>query len=414
MTIGEHAQYIARHRAERGAYFRGLSGAEQMAVFDECSAYVQRDLLTKLQVADIVALLDQHDPGVAEKILLRISDAKRRRAITLQLKREIKEKIDVVRRFHQQATLGIVDQHYVLLPDTATVADVAEALDSHFDETGRIPVMLVHHAGKCIGEVRPGDLVREEMTSSITAHVRAVTMLTYTHAPHAIATLCVEKNIHKVVILDTDESVLGVVFARDVNALFEELPSESLYEFAAIEENEHAFDSVKKKFNARYRSLVVNLCTAFLAGSVVGIFADTLKEMAILAMYLPIVAGMGGNAGIQSLAIFMRSITLGEITLARAFPAVSREVMASVLQGSINGVITGTVAVVLGQSAMFGVVVGLGVMINLIVAATFGSLIPLTIRALGKDPAIFSGIILTTFTDICGFLAIFLLAIALL
>jgi magnesium transporter len=391
MTIGEHAQYIARHHGERGEYFRKLSGAEQMAVFDELSAYVQRDILAKLSLVDVVALLDQHDPGRAEKLIMRIPNASRRRAITLRLKRESKEKIDIVRSFHAQATIEIVDQHYVLVPETATVADVAEALDAHFDETGRIPVVLVHRAGKCIGEVRPGDLVREETSSSIAPHVRAVAMMPYTHAPREIAARCVEKKVHKVVIVDTDESVLGIVFAREVNALFEELPSESLYEFAAIEENEHAFDSVKKKFNA-----------------------DTLKEMTILAMYLPIVAGMGGNAGIQSMAIFMRSITLGEITLARAFPAVRREIMASVLQGTLNGVITGTVAVIFGQTAMFGVVVGLGVLINLIVAATFGSLIPLAIRATGRDPAIFSGIILTTFTDICGFLAIFLLAIALL
>ncbi|OGG59633.1 hypothetical protein A3C89_00235 [Candidatus Kaiserbacteria bacterium RIFCSPHIGHO2_02_FULL_50_50] len=414
MTIGEHAQYIARHHGERGEYFRKLSTAEQMAVFDELSAYVQRDILAKLSLVDVVALLDQHDPGRAEKLIMRIPNASRRRAVTLRLKRESKEKIDIVRSFHAQATIEIVDQHYVLVPETATVADVAEALDAHFDETGRIPVVLVHRAGKCIGEVRPGDLVREETSSSIAPHVRAVAMMPYTHAPREIAARCVEKKVHKVVIVDTDESVLGIVFAREVNALFEELPSESLYEFAAIEENEHAFDSVKKKFNARYRSLVVNLGTAFLAGSVVGIFADTLKEMTILAMYLPIVAGMGGNAGIQSMAIFMRSITLGEITLARAFPAVRREIMASVLQGTLNGVITGTVAVIFGQSAMFGVVVGLGVLMNLIVAATFGSLIPLAIRATGRDPAIFSGIILTTFTDICGFLAIFLLAAALL
>jgi len=272
----------------------------------------------------------------------------------------------------------------------------------------------VHRRGECIGEVRPGDLVREANTSAIASYVHEVPMLLYTQAPRDIASRCVEKKVQKVVILDADESVIGIVYARDVIALFEERPSESLYEFAAIEENERPFDTVKKKFNARYRSLVVNLATAFLAGSVVGLFADTLKEITILAMYLPIVAGMGGNAGIQSMAIFMRGIALGEITLANAAPAITREVIASVLQGAFNGVITGAVAVIFGQSAMFGVVVGLGVMLNLIVAATCGSIIPLVIRATGRDPAIFSGIILTTFTDICGFLAIFLLAAALL
>ena len=155
----------------------------------------------------------------------------------------------------------------------------------------------------------------------------------------------------------------------------------------------------------RYKWLIINLGTAFLAASVVGLFADTLKQFVILAMYMPIVAGMGGNAATQTLAVIVRGIAVGEITLKNSLPAIYKEVGAGFINGVINGVIVAMVATFWNSDPKLGLVLGAAMIINLITAGFFGALIPLVMKAFGKDPATSATIFITTATDVFGFFA---------
>jgi magnesium transporter len=139
---------------------------------------------------------------------------------------------------------------------------------------------------------------------------------------------------------------------------------------------------------------------------VVGLFEDTISKFVLLAVYMPIVAGMGGNAGTQTLAIFIRGITLKEIELNKqSFKAIMNEVGAGAINGLITGFLAAAIALIWNKSPMLGLIIGLAMIINLMIAGLFGALIPLIMEKLGKDPATSATIFITTATDIFGFFA---------
>jgi len=209
----------------------------------------------------------------------------------------------------------------------------------------------------------------------------------------------------KLAVLDRDGSIIGIIYPDDALALFDGEPAASLYDFAGVDDVERSFDSISAKVRHRYKWLIINLGTAFLAATVVGLFEETLTQFVILAMYMPIVAGMGGNAATQTLAVVVRGIAVGEISLKNSLPAIYKEVGAGFINGVINGVIVALVATFWNGNPMLGLVLGIAMIINLVIAGFFGALIPLVMKSLGKDPATSATIFITTATDVFGFFA---------
>lgn len=145
--------------------------------------------------------------------------------------------------------------------------------------------------------------------------------------------------------------------------------------------------------------------TAFLAAAVVGLFEDIIAKITILAIFLPVVAGQGGNAGAQSLAVVMRGLVMREIPRSRYRSLLFKESVVGLINGVVIGLVTGLIAWIWQGNPYLGVVIGLGMVVNLIVAGFAGAAIPLLLKSLGLDPAQSSNIILTTITDVVGFLA---------
>ena len=157
--------------------------------------------------------------------------------------------------------------------------------------------------------------------------------------------------------------------------------------------------------------LYINLATAFLAGFVVSLFQGIIAKVTVLAVYLPIVAGQGGNAGAQSLAVVMRGLVMREIPTNKAWQLTLKEFWIGIVNGLAIGIVTASVAWLWHKNIMLGVVVGLAMIVNLAIAGLTGAAIPLTMKAIGLDPAQCSNIILTTFTDVMGFFALLGLAV---
>jgi magnesium transporter len=161
------------------------------------------------------------------------------------------------------------------------------------------------------------------------------------------------------------------------------------------------------KVRSRYRWLILNLGTAFLAAAVVGLFESTIAAVAILAAYMPVVAGMGGNAGTQAMAVTVRGISLGQVSLRTGKRVVANEVVAGAINGLITGVLVAVIAVAfsLGEFGIqLGVVIGISMVANLVIAGFFGALTPMVLDRVGYDPATSATIFITTATDVLGFL----------
>ncbi len=406
----DYAHDLTYHPNSRMETLKKMSLPERSAVFSNLSPYVQQSILKQLKNSEIVEMLDHMDMQLAEHILTRISDLKRREKIVQKLKGDVKEKVEVFLRFHPKATLSLINFNYLFLDADLTIGKAADIIDEHYKETARFPEVLVHENGQLIGEVPISAMVKERNSNTLRRYVQQVKTVTYQSEVTDIIEMFVSLDCKKVIVLDKDTSVLGIVYVDAARQLFGNLPAESLYEFAGVDNSEKPFDSVTNKVKNRYQWLILNLATCFLAGSVILAFQDTLNTLTILSVYIPIVAGMGGNAAAQSFAIMVRGITLGTVSFETAKPAIKREFLAGIVNGIIIGSIVSIISTIWNGVPLLGLVVGLALVSAHIIAALAGSTIPLVMKHLGKDPAATSTIFISTVTDVFGIL--FLLGFA--
>lgn len=204
-------------------------------------------------------------------------------------------------------------------------------------------------------------------------------------------------------VVDQENRLLGVV---NTDALIEDVQEEATEDFQKMfgaGGDERVFTPVRISLMKRLPWLYVNLITAFIAASVVSLFQDVIARITILAVYLPVVAGQGGNAGAQSLAVVMRGLVMREIPQSKVKRLVLKEMTIGIVTGFAVGLITALIAWFWHGNPFLGLVIGLAMVVNLAVAGFSGAAIPLTMKAIGLDPAQCSNIILTTITDVMGF-----------
>lgn len=199
--------------------------------------------------------------------------------------------------------------------------------------------------------------------------------------------------------------LLGRITSDDIIDIIEQNATDQIYQLAGINEDYEHDDNVLTTTKKRGVWLFVNLFTAMLAASVVGLFEATIESLVALAILMPIVASMGGNAGTQSLATMIRQLALGKVDDDNSKEIVKKEVLVAISNGLIFGVLAGIVAAVWFSNLMLGVVILLAMIANLLVAGFFGSVIPLILKRFDIDPAVGSSVVLTTLTDIVGFFA---------
>lgn len=203
-------------------------------------------------------------------------------------------------------------------------------------------------------------------------------------------------------IVDDFGKLVGRITADDIHDLIQESATEQIYNLAGVNESEEEYTLVQAG-KSRAIWLLLNLFTAIVASLVIGVFDETIQAYVALAVLMPIVASMGGNAGTQTLTVTVRQLALGEIDYQNAKETIIKEVSIAGINGMIFALVMGVIAFFWFHEVMLGVVIGMSMVINLVCAGLFGALIPLTLKRLGIDPAIGSTVLLTTVTDVVGF-----------
>jgi magnesium transporter len=206
-------------------------------------------------------------------------------------------------------------------------------------------------------------------------------------------------------VVDEGNILLGRITIDDVVDIIREQAEHQALGAAGLDEDEDLFSPVRRAVRGRALWLGINLVTAFLASSVVGQFEGTLQQVVALAVLMPIVAGMGGNAGTQVLALMVRGLALGQVGASNAKVLLWKEIRVGLLNGLMLGSVVGLVALVWFHSWQLSLVIGAALTINICAAALAGVLVPLTLKRMGFDPALAGGVILTTVTDVIGFLS---------
>ena len=206
-------------------------------------------------------------------------------------------------------------------------------------------------------------------------------------------------------VVDSENHILGIIKAERMIQGVQEDVAKDILTMVGVGADEHVFSSMLFSIKKRLPWLHINLVTAFMAAAVVALFEGIIAKLTILAVFLPVVAGQGGNAGAQSLAVVMRGIVMREIPRDKFLKLILKEGQLGAINGAIIGVVTALVAWAWNGNPYLGLVIGLGMLFNLIFAGLAGASIPLLMKRIGIDPAQSSSIILTTVTDVMGFLA---------
>lgn len=197
--------------------------------------------------------------------------------------------------------------------------------------------------------------------------------------------------------------IIGRITVDDVLEIVEEEASEDILLMAGVSEDERLSTPILQSVKRRIIWLNVNLLTAFVSSTVVAFFEDTISQIVVLATLMPIVAGLGGNAGTQSVTVVIRNIATGDLSFSNWWEAVRKECTIGVLNGLVLGTVTGCMIYLVKGNLVLGLVVGTAMFVNMIVASLTGSLVPIVLKAMHIDPAIASSIFVTATTDVCGF-----------
>ncbi len=204
-------------------------------------------------------------------------------------------------------------------------------------------------------------------------------------------------------VTDDNDFMLGIVTVDDIMEILRDEHTEDLYRLAGLQEGEKVTGTLKESVKSRLPWLFINLFTAILASATVGLFEGTIQRVVALATFMPIVAGMGGNAGTQTLTIIIRSIALGELTYENSKKVLLKEFGVGLSSGVAIGITVAILAYLWNNNPMFGLVIGLAMVLNMVAATVSGYGVPILLKKMNIDPALASAVFVTTVTDVLGF-----------
>jgi magnesium transporter len=354
-------------------------------------------------LSEMAALLD---PQFAASLLMRLpTDARERMSkfISGKLKEQVRELLD----YPEDSVGRTMTTDFIALKKDNTAEEAIEKIRSLAKK--RFPssyVYIVDAESRLTGVLNMRDLMLAAPDKKLEQISRQdlFALHCFTDRQEAAHELA-KRKFFAAPVVDSENHILGIVKAeRMIHGVQEEL-SKDIQQMFGAGGDERVTSSIWFALKKRLPWLHINLVTAFLAAGVVAMFEGIIAKLTVLAVFLPVVAGQGGNAGAQSLAVVMRGIVMREIPKGKWLALVLKEGKIGAINGGIIGLITAGIAWIWYGNPYLGVVIGLGMVVNLICAGLSGASIPLIMKKIGIDPAQSSSIILTTVTDVVGFLA---------
>jgi magnesium transporter len=404
-----------RHPADQADLLEELDGdvrdqliplldPEQTAdIFEHLDEEVRSEIAARMPVATLVQVLDRVDDDVETDI---VQDLPRDQAEVLLPLLEDRETVARLLQYPEDSAGGLMSPDVLRLQANWTMDEtIAFLRRQHPDSEQPYYLYVVAADGRLQGIVSLRQLIASPSESRLEDIMSREVISVRAEADREEAA---ERMRHydllALPVVDSESRLLGVITSDDVLDVQVEEATEDMFRMAGLDESASIFRPIREAAPPRLGWLLVNLITASIAALTVSLFEGTIQKVASLAIFMPMVAGMGGNAGIQTITLVVRSLALGEISTRDAMPVIRHEGALALIKGLIIGLIAGLLAAVWQDSAWLGVVVGVAMLANIANATIVGVLVPLTLKALRADPALGSGIFVTTFSDAIGFL----------
>jgi len=403
------------HAADIATAVRDLSVADQVTVFRllgreqaggvlaELDDQTLLELVRALDEAEISSVLDRMQPADAAGVLEELPQEQAEKVLDL-MKEDKSEEVQELLEYGEKTAGRIMSPDWLAVHENVTVAQAIEQVrKSPVAETAQ-SVYVVDHHEHLIGSLplrrliiadpsTPVGLLRQEEPVSVRPETDQ----------EEVAQLVAKYDLVAVPVVDRDHRLLGVISVDDVIDIIREEATEDIQRFGGAAGDETVFDPANTVFAKRLVWRLVNLATAILAASVIGLFEGSIRELATLAIFMPIVASMGGISTTQTATVVIRGIALGDMTTAHVWRVLWKEFNLGLTTGVANGLVMGVIAYLWKGQRLLAVIIAVAMVINMLMAAAVGVVIPLLLKSFRADPAIASSVIITTFTDVCGF-----------
>jgi magnesium transporter len=307
---------------------------------------------------------------------------------------------------------GLMNTEFIRIQLHLTKKDAIDEIIRQSEEIEEFyTIFVIDHNNVFQGIVSLKDIIKAKGNVQITELVKSdVAWVSPDTDQEEVARLISQYNITSIPVLDQQMKLLGRITFDDVIDVLEDENTEDILKISGVSEDEELSGNWVEAVKSRLPWLIINLATAFLASAVVRYFEPTIAKIAVLSAYMTIIAGMGGNAATQALAVTVRRISLYDLTDNQAYRTVLKEFTVGLINGAVTGLIVFIFALAFDNNPLLGVVIFLAMTGNLLIAGVTGAGIPLMLKRVGIDPAIASSIIITTFTDVFGFMLLLGLA----
>ncbi len=369
----------------------------------ELPAELAKELLNEFSDETISEIIRRLSPDDAVDMLGYLPEL-RQETILNELNDRERWPLERLRLFEIDTAGGRMTTEYIAFPQEMTAREAVEQLRRRHDTTNLLYVYVVDDFQHLIGVLPLRKLVFSPEGSRIRDLMIADPVRVQHDTPQEdVAKIVADFDLLAVPVVDEENKISGVVTFDDIMDVMEEEATEDIYHLANLDTAERVFSPVSRSVRLRIPWLLINLGTALLAALTVSLFKETIANFVALAVMMPVVAGIAGNAGTQSLTVVVRSLALGELEFASRWKAVLKEASIGFFTGSINGLIMGAIAYVWYRKLWFSAIIFLAIICNLILAGLFGAMVPLILKSAKKDPALGSSIFVTTVTDVGGF-----------
>ena len=374
-------------------------------IFIELNESIQSEVLQLLSIDSLIKIIKRLESDNAIKILENLSK---------EVKEKVLEKLPPKDKFLLQEGLSypedsaarIMQREFTAVPSNWTVGQTIDYLREDKDLPEEfLEIFIVDNDFKPIGTVPSSRVLRTSRDLKMNSIMREMPVLISVNMDKEEVGLTFENyNLVSAGVVNKENKLVGMITADDVVTVVQEEAEEDALRLAGVGDEEIT-DSVMLKTKRRFSWLLLNLFTALLATWVISFFGASIEQMVALAFLMPIVASMGGNAGMQTLAVTIRAIATKELSKSNFNRVVGKEFLIGILNGIIFAIITAIIVQLWFKELNLSLLIGISMILNMIVAGLFGILVPVSLKKLNIDPALASSVFVTTITDVIGFLS---------
>src|SRR5210317_939660 len=369
-------------------------------VFIELNESVQSEIIAYLSPDTIVRLLKNLESDDAITILENV-DEKDKNTILSSLPPKDRFALLESLSYPEDTAARIMQREFTAVPSNWSVGQTIDYLRENKDLPEEfLEIFIIDEDFKPIGTVPSSRVLttsRDTKTLSIMSESQL--LIPVDMDKEEVANLFENYNLNSAAVVDKNNKLVGMIMYDDVLTVLKEEAEEDALRLAGVGDEEIT-DGVFKKTRRRFNWLLLNLFTAFLATWCISLFGATIEQMVVLAFLMPIVASMGGNAGMQTLAVTVRTLATNDLT-----QNILKEFNIGILNGIIFAIISALVVQIWFQDSLLSLIISMSMIVTMIVAGLFGILVPITLKKMDIDPAIASSVFVTTITDVIGFVS---------